>query len=175
MRRLRLRTPSLDSRSTENRNAQPARGGPDGYAIAAVSDNSNMQPLIVRVAISWLTNAILLAIVVIVLDQASDNGIWSLLLAAAVFGALNTILKPLLRIVTLPLALLTFGLAWFFVSLLMLLLTDLIVSGFQIHGFWTYVAATAIVWAVNLALDLLPGPWQLTGKRRKRRRLEPER
>lgn len=134
-----------------------------------------MQPLIVRVAISWLTNAILLAVVVIVLDQATDNGIWSLLLAAAVFGALNTVLKPLLRIVTLPLALLTFGLAWFFVSLLMLLFTDLIVSGFQIHGFWTYVEATAIVWVVNLALDLLPGPWQLTGKRRKRRRLEPER
>jgi putative membrane protein len=134
-----------------------------------------MQPLIVRVAISWLTNAILLAVVVIVLDQATDNGIWSLLLAAAVFGVLNTILKPLLRIVTLPLALITFGLAWFFVSLLMLLLTDLIVSGFHIHGFWTYVAATAIVWVANLALDLLPGPWQLTGKRRKRRRLEPER
>jgi putative membrane protein len=134
-----------------------------------------MQPLIVRVAISWLTNAILLAVVVIVLDQATDNGIWSLLLAAAVFGALNTVLKPLLRIVTLPLALLTFGLAWFFVSLLMLVLTDLIVSGFHIHGFWTYVVATLIVWVVNLALDLLPGPWQLTGKRRKRRRLEPER
>jgi uncharacterized membrane protein YvlD (DUF360 family) len=54
----------------------------------------------------------------------------------------------------------------------MLLLTQAIVSGFHIHGFWTFVEATLIVWIVNLALDLLPGPWQLTGKRR---RLGPER
>ncbi len=54
----------------------------------------------------------------------------SLLAAAAVFGVLNTLLKPLLRFVTLPLAILSFGIAWFFVSLLMLLLTKDIVSAF---------------------------------------------
>ena len=127
----------------------------------------------VRLGISWLTNAIVLGIVVIVLTNARGS-FWSVVLAAAVFGVLNTVLKPLLRFVTLPLALLSFGVAWFFVSLLMLVLTDAIVSGFSIHGFWTYVEATLIVWIVNLALDLLPGPWQLTGKRRRRRRLEPE-
>lgn len=94
----------------------------------------------------------------------------SLLLAAAVFGVLNTILKPLLRLITLPLAILTFGIAWFFVSLLMLLITKEIVSGFHINGFWTLVEATLIVWVVNLLLDLVPGPWQVTGKRRRRRR-----
>ena len=136
---------------------------------------STSQSWLVRLGISWLTNAILLWIVVLVLPDATDAGVGSLLLAAAVFGVLNTILKPLLRLVTLPLALLTFGIAWFFVSLLMLVLTQAIVSGFHIHGFWTFVEATLIVWLVNLALDLLPGPWQLTGKRRRRRRLEPER
>ncbi len=80
---------------------------------------------------------------------------------------LNTVLKPFLRLVTLPLAILTFGLAWFFVSLLMLGLTTDIVSGFHIHGFWHYVEATLIVWAVNVVLDLTPGPWQLTGSRRR--------
>ena len=93
-----------------------------------------------------------------------------LLLAAAVFGVLNTLLKPLLRLVTLPLAILTFGIAWFFVSLLMLVLTHAIVGGFSIDGFWTYVGATLLVWAVNVALDLTPGPWQLTGRRRRLRR-----
>jgi uncharacterized membrane protein YvlD (DUF360 family) len=80
-----------------------------------------------------------------------------------------TVLKPLLRLVTLPLAILTFGIAWFFVLLLMLVLTRDIVSGFQIHGFWTLVEATLIVWVVNLILDLTPGPWQVTGRRRRRR------
>ena len=86
------------------------------------------------------------------------------------FGVLNTILKPLLRLITVPLALVTFGIAWFFVSLLMLVLTRAIVSGFEIHGFGTLVAATLIVWLVNLVLDLAPGPWQVTGKRRRKNR-----
>jgi hypothetical protein len=55
-----------------------------------------------------------------------------------------------------------------------LLATRSIVSGFYIHGFWTLVAATLIVWLVNVVLDLTPGPWQLTGKRRRRRLREGE-
>jgi putative membrane protein len=126
--------------------------------------------LFVRLVISWLTNALVLAIVTAVLADvhASDTG--ALLAAAAVFGVLNTLLKPLLRLLTLPLAILTLGLAWFFVSMLMLVITEAIVAGFDIHGFWTLVAATLIVWVVNLLLDYTPGPWQVTGRRRHRYR-----
>jgi putative membrane protein len=143
--------------------------------VSPRSTQDDSLPLIARLGISWLVNALLLWVVVLVLPDATDSGVGSLLLAAAVFGVLNTVLKPLLRLLTLPLAILTFGLAWFFVSLLMLVLTQAIVSGFHIHGFWTFVEATLIVWIGNLVLDLTPGPWQLTGKRRRRRRLEPER
>jgi putative membrane protein len=113
-----------------------------------------------------------LGVVVAVLSGVHVTDVGALLLAAAVFGAMNTLLKPLLRFVTLPLAILTFGIAWFFVSLLMLVITKDIVSGFQITGFGTLVLATLIVWVVNVVLDLLPGPWQITGKRRRRRRGE---
>jgi putative membrane protein len=131
-------------------------------------DHPLAQPsLSVRLAVSWLTNALVLAVVAAVLSGVHVNNVGSLLLAAAVFGVLNTALKPLLRFVTLPLAILSLGIAWFFVSLLMLALTDAIVSGFAIHGFWTLVKATLIVWLVNLVLDFLPGPWQITGKRRR--------
>ena len=111
-----------------------------------------------------------LAIVAAGLRGVDVTGAGSLLLAAAVFGVLNTLLKPVLRFVTLPLAILTFGAAWFFVSLLMLAVTRSIVSGFFIYGFWTLVKATLIIWIVNLVLDLAPGPWQLTRRRRRRRR-----
>ncbi len=139
------------------RRARPAEG-----------DRSPSFP--VRLAISWLTNALVLAVVAGLLSgvRVADTG--DLLEAAAVFGVLNTMLKPLLRLVTLPLAILSFGIAWFFVSLLMLLATTAIISGFEIHGFWTLVASTLIVWLVNVLLDVVPGPWQLTGKRRRRRR-----
>jgi putative membrane protein len=106
----------------------------------------------------------------VLLTGVTTSGAGALLLAAAVFGVLNTVVKPLLRLVTLPLAVLTLGIAWFFVSMLMLEITKWIVSGFNINGFWTLVAAALIVWVVNLVLDFTPGPWQITGKRRRRNR-----
>jgi putative membrane protein len=132
---------------------------------------SDSPPLVVRLGISWLTNALVLAVVAALLHGVHVSSAGALLAAAAVFGVLNTVLKPLLRFVTLPLAILTLGIAWFFVSLLMLIITRGIVGGFHIHGFGTLVVATLIVWVVNLVLDHTPGPWQVTGRRRKRRRL----
>ena len=126
-------------------------------------------PLAVRLGISWLTNALVLAVVAGVLSGVTVKNFWTLIEAAAVFGVLNTLLKPLLRFITFPLAILTLGIAWFFVSMLMLVITKGIVSGFHIDGFWTLVAATLIVWLVNMVLDYTPGPWQVTGKRRRRR------
>jgi putative membrane protein len=121
--------------------------------VTARTDRRDASPTLpVRLGISWLTNALVLAIAAAVLPgvQVTDAG--DLLLAAAVFGVLNTLLKPLVRFVTLPLAILTLGLSRFFVALLMLLLTEQAVGGFHIHGFWTLVEATLIVWIVNLAL-----------------------
>ena len=75
-------------------------------------------------------------------------------------GSFNTFLKPLARLLTLPLAIITLGIAWFFVSILMLYLTQAIVSGFSVHGFWTYVWATIIIWFVNMVLDWFIGTWR---------------
>jgi putative membrane protein len=106
--------------------------------------------------VSWAVNAVVLGITGWILSGVSFNGSASTLIwAALVFGILNTILKPVLKLLTAPLALVTLGIAWFFVSLFMLWLTDLIVGAFDIDGFWTYVWATIIVWAVNLVVDTL--------------------
>jgi putative membrane protein len=106
--------------------------------------------------VSWAANAVALGVAGWILDGVSFNGsFWTLLWASLVFGLLNTILKPILKLLTLPFAVLTLGIAWFFVSLLMLWLTDLIIGAFDIKGFWNYVWATIIVWAVNLVIDLV--------------------
>jgi putative membrane protein len=62
---------------------------------------------------------------------------------------LSSFVKPVLKFLTFPLALLTFGIAWFFVAMFILWLTSAIVSGFHIDGFWTLVGATVVVWAVG--------------------------
>jgi len=90
------------------------------------------------------------------------GGFGDLLLAAAVFGILNTFLKPILKFATLPLAVITLKLVWFGVAMVMLWLTSLFIDGFQIHGLMTLVWATLIVWAVNVVLDFVPGPWRGT-------------
>jgi putative membrane protein len=116
---------------------------------------------------SFFANAIALAVVVAVLSGVEVDSLGDLINAALLFGILNTFLKPVLKTLTLPLAVITLRVIWFFVAALMLKLTAAIVNGFDIHGLRALFWATLIVWVVNLALDLAPGPWQ--GTRRDRR------
>ena len=115
-----------------------------------------------QLLLSWLANAVALVVVIAVLDDVTIGSAGDLFVAALVFGLLNTFLKPILKLVTLPLAVITLRLIWFGVAMLMLLLTAVIVDSFEIHGFIALFWATLIVWAVNLALDLVPGPWRGT-------------
>lgn len=119
-------------------------------------------PRLKQLALSWAANAIVLFIVAIILSDVKVDGAWDLLKAAALFGILNTLVKPIIKLLTLPFAILTLGIAWFFVAALMLLVTDWLIDGFEIEGFGTLMLATILVWIVNLALDYLPGPWRGT-------------
>ena len=74
-------------------------------------------------------------------------------MAALVYGILATFVKPVLKLLTFPLMLLTLGIAWFFVAMFILWLTDVIVGGLHINGFWTLVGGTIVVWAVGAVAD----------------------
>ena len=115
-----------------------------------------------QLLLSWLANAVVLAIVTGVLSGVTADSAGALIKAAALFGILNTVVKPVLRALTLPIAFITLGLIWFAVAMAMLWLTSLFIDGFQIHGFVTLVWATIIVWVVNVVLDFVPGPWRGT-------------
>lgn len=115
--------------------------------------------VVVQLLASWLCNALVLAIVAWIFDDIDAGSTKQLLAAAALFGILNTVLKPILRLLTLPLMFVTLGLAWFAVSMLMLWLTDVLVPGFDIHGFWTLVWATVVVWLVNVVLEVIVYFW----------------
>jgi putative membrane protein len=121
-----------------------------------------------RLLLSWIVNAIVLAVTAAILTNVTVDHFGDVVLAAAVFGILNTFLKPLARLLTLPLAIITLGIAWFFVSMGMLWLTQAIVSGFSVHGFWTYVWATIIIWFVNMVLDWFIGTWRLEREQKMR-------
>jgi putative membrane protein len=114
--------------------------------------------------LSWAANAVVLGIVAWIFTDVHSGTNGQLILAAAVFGVLNTILKPVLRLITFPLAIVTLGIAWFFVSMFMLWITSAIVSGFQVEGFWTYVWATIVIWLLNVVIDVLTSSWRDGGR-----------
>ncbi|HLF67816.1 MAG TPA: phage holin family protein [Gaiellaceae bacterium] len=110
---------------------------------------------VVRLAVLWGIN-ILALIVVDWLFGSVTIGRWGpLLLGAAVLMVGNAILKPILAILTLPLIIVTFGLAYFAINVLMLALAEWVASDFSIDGFWTYVGATIVVWLVNVIVGSL--------------------
>lgn len=68
-----------------------------------------------------------------------------LLAAALLLGIVNAIVRPIAVVLTLPLTLLTLGLFLLVVNAAMLGLVALLLSGFQISGFWTAVGGSLIV------------------------------
>src|SRR3954467_12422319 len=115
-----------------------------------------------QLTLSWVANAVVLAIVTLVLSGVKVDSAGDLIRAGLLFGILNTILKPTLRLLPLPLAVITLGLIWFGVAMLMLALTAIFIDGFSIHGFRTLFWASITAWAVNVVLDFVPGPWRGT-------------
>jgi putative membrane protein len=106
-------------------------------------------PWVVPALVQWGINVLALIVADWVFSGISIGRWGSLLLAGAVLGLANVFLKPLLTFIALPLILLTFGIAYFFVNVVMLLFTEWVVPDFSIDGFWTYVGATIVIWLVN--------------------------
>jgi putative membrane protein len=113
--------------------------------------------VLVSALIGWGVNIVALLVV----DQIFSGveiGRWgSIVLGAAVLGLVNAFVKPVLALLTLPLILLTLGLGYFAINVLMLALAEWIAPEFTIDGFWTYVGATIVVWLVNWVLNALLG------------------
>ena len=111
--------------------------------------------LLIRFLVLWGINVLALIVVDWMFDGVTIERWGSLLLGAFVLTVGNTILKPILAILTLPLILVTFGLAYFALNVLMLALAEWIAPNFVINGFWTYVGATIVVWLVNVTVGWL--------------------
>jgi putative membrane protein len=109
----------------------------------------------VGILIRWGINALALIVVDWMFGGVTIGRWWPLLLGAAILTIGNTIIKPILAILTLPLIIVTFGLAYFAINVLMLALAEWIAPDFSIDGFWTYVGATIVVSLVNVVMSWL--------------------
>ncbi len=103
----------------------------------------------VRIVVAWAINVLALLVADWLFSSFTVDRWGPIIFAGAVLGLANVFLKPLVTFIALPLILLTFGIAYFFVNVVMLLFTEWVTPDFSIDGFWTYVGATIVIWLVN--------------------------
>jgi putative membrane protein len=86
---------------------------------------------------------------------------WKFLLVAVIFSLVNTFIKPILRIITLPITAVTLGLFLLVINALMLLLTgwlsDQLDLGFIVPDFWAALLGSIVISIVGWGLSLIVG------------------
>ena len=109
-----------------------------------------------RLLLSWLLSALALIIVSYLLPGFHVEGFKAALIAALVIGLINATLGLLLKLVTLPLTLLTLGVFWWVINALMLLVASSLLSpSFRVDGFlWAFLGAIVLS-LVNVVLRKL--------------------
>jgi len=80
--------------------------------------------------------------------------LWPALLAGLVLALINAVVRPVLKIITLPLTLLTLGLFLFVLNAFCLWLTSAVVPGFDVHGFRAAFLGAFLITIVSWALTV---------------------
>ena len=123
-----------------------------------------------RLAIRWAFNVAALFVATWILAGVSyGDSWWTLLIAAIVFTLANAFVKPVLAVLSIPFIVVTLGIFYFLINVLMLYVTDWVVSDFEIRTFWWGVLAAIIVSVVNAILHAIFGdPKEIEQRRRQR-------
>jgi putative membrane protein len=100
-----------------------------------------MKGLLIR----WLVNAAALWLIAYMIEGIEVSGPLAAIVAAAVLGIINAILRPIFILLTLPINILTLGLFTFILNGFMLYLAGTLVRGFEVHGFWAAVFGALIL------------------------------
>lgn len=105
----------------------------------------------------WLVSAASLIVAAYLIPGIAIRGLGSAFVAAIAVGLVNATVGFVLKILTLPLTLLTLGLFWLIINALMLQLAAAIVPGFYVSGFWSAFFGAIILSLVSMILRSLVG------------------
>jgi putative membrane protein len=109
-----------------------------------------------------MVNALSIAAAVKLVDGITFTGEWwKMIVIGALFGVVNTLIKPVVKLITFPLILLTLGLFTLIVNTLMLALTEWLSKplalGLEIQGFWPTFWGALIVSIMSVLLSWATG------------------
>ncbi|HSK94871.1 MAG TPA: phage holin family protein [Candidatus Angelobacter sp.] len=123
--------------------------------------------------IQTLINAAALYIAVMLVpnlefDFGADGAWWKFLLVALIFGLVNTFLRPILRILTLPITIITLGLFLLVINALLLMLTGAISAeldlGFTVGDFFAALLGSIVISIVGFLLSMVIGTGRMAGR-----------
>jgi putative membrane protein len=113
--------------------------------------------ILINAAAIWIATKIIKGIQLT--DSMITDRLVTLLLVALIFGVVNTIIKPVVKLFTLPLFILTLGLITLLVNGIMLILTSNLAGafdlGFQITGLWAATLGALVISIVSFLLNVL--------------------
>lgn len=99
-----------------------------------------------------IVNTLSIFAVSYILSGVHVDGFLTALLVAVVMAVLNSTLKPLLIIITIPITFVTFGLFLFVINVLVLYAAAYLIDGFALEGFWWAILFSLLVSIVNSVL-----------------------
>src|ERR1044071_2431336 len=117
--------------------------------------------------IQILVNAAALWVAVVIVPGLDWNGNewWKFLLVAVVFSLINSYIKPILRVLTFPITIVTLGLFLLVINALLLLLLSAISKelslGFTVDGFWAALLGSIVISIVGWILSMIVGASRL--------------
>ena len=109
-----------------------------------------MLKLIVR----WLLLAAALLLVAYLYPGVQVQSFATAMIAALVLGLLNTVVRPLLVLLTLPVTLVTVGLFLFVINALMFWAAATLLNGFNVSGFWAALIGSLIYSLCGMVIDV---------------------
>jgi putative membrane protein len=111
-----------------------------------------------RLIVNWILSGVALLIVSYLVRGFYVTGFMAALWAALVIGLVNATIGALLKLVTLPLTVVTLGIFWLVINALMLQLASWFVPGFRISSFWAAFWGAIVLSLVNMFLRWLVWP-----------------
>ncbi|GAB2887107.1 phage holin family protein [Paralcaligenes sp. KSB-10] len=110
-----------------------------------------------EIILVWILNAVALLVVAYILPGITVSSFGSALIAALVLGLLNTLVKPVLILLTLPITIVTLGLFLLVLNALVFWFAGSILKGFHVNGFWWAVLGAFVYSIVSGLLSRLLG------------------
>ncbi len=106
-----------------------------------------------KLILKWLLSAAALLAVAHLFSGVQVASFTSALLAAAVIGLFNVVLRPVLVVLTFPVTLVTLGLFLFVINALMFWAASGLLAGFQVTGFWAALVGSLIYSVLGVVIE----------------------